>query len=258
MTDILPFRKVRNHGIKDRYYVENSHEGIIPKEQFDKVQELIASKSTYTPKQRAKYTLAKKIRCGEYGHAFKRKVCNNKIYWSCYNHLKNKDNCSNKQIPETDIQNAFVTLFNTLKKNARHILIPMQSELQELQKKTSRNNQKIGQINKDIAFLTEQNHALNGLRSKGYMDSVVFMEQTSEINRKINKLRQTRRQLLDDEEDKTIGQTEDLIELLGENEELTEFSETIFADMVTGIIAQDRNTLKFILTNGLELVSCNT
>ncbi len=46
-------------------------------------------------------------------------------------------------------------------------------------------NVRVSEINKEIAELSNQNLILNRLRSKRYMGSDLFMEQTNEINQLI-------------------------------------------------------------------------
>lgn len=43
-TDTVPFAQVRNHGQKSKYHVEDDHPGIISREDFRRVQELIAAR----------------------------------------------------------------------------------------------------------------------------------------------------------------------------------------------------------------------
>lgn len=43
-TDTIPFRQVRNHGEKPQYFVENCHPAIVSREEFQRVQELMASR----------------------------------------------------------------------------------------------------------------------------------------------------------------------------------------------------------------------
>ena len=41
-TDTIPFRQVPNRGQKPRYFVENCHPPIVSKEDFQRVQDLMA------------------------------------------------------------------------------------------------------------------------------------------------------------------------------------------------------------------------
>lgn len=45
-TDFITKKRVENNGVVPQYYVENSHEAIIPKEIFMQVQEELVRRST--------------------------------------------------------------------------------------------------------------------------------------------------------------------------------------------------------------------
>lgn len=255
-TDILPFRKIRNKGEKDKYYVQNSHPAIITKEEFEQAQRINGARNNYMAASKPQqYPLTKKIVCGECGHTFKRRSARGKIYWVCYIHNKSKDKCSIPQVPEPEIYQAFIRLYNKLKKNSRYILTPLLEQLLALKSRNTISNVRVGEINKEIAELTEQNLILNRLRSKGYMDSAIFMERTNEINHKISNLRAMRRRLLEkDEDDQTITDIKNLIAIIEDGELiLTAFDKLLFHSIVDKVIVESQERIKFRLIGGLEL-----
>ena len=251
-TDTLPFKLVVNYGEKDKYFIRNSHEAIISEDDYNKVQKLMADRNTnYRGSEKPKYFLTSKIKCINCGKNYKRKkVTDEKIYWVCDTHYNDKDACPNPRIEETAIKNAFLKTYNILHKNYMHILIPMLNDLREAYNKFNKNNKRLGGINLEIAELTEQNLTLNRLRSNEYIDSAIFMEKTSIINTKINKLRTQRRQMLDRDDD-MMEKTEELLDMV-KNKPMDTFDEYIFECMV-GKILVDNNKIKFKLINGLEL-----
>ncbi|MDF9409675.1 MAG: hypothetical protein A4E52_00796 [Pelotomaculum sp. PtaB.Bin013] len=103
-TDTLPFKLIRNKGQKDRYYIHNSHEAIVSRSDFEQVKLLLEKRKTIHLFQQTsrQYPLSRKIRCGECGHTFKRKVCNGKTYWVCRSHDQGKDRCGIKRIEEPE------------------------------------------------------------------------------------------------------------------------------------------------------------
>jgi len=96
------------------------------------------------------------------------------------------------------------------------------------------NNAKVGELNKKIAELTKQNLVLNRLRSKGCMDSVLFMQKSDEINQRISILRTQRRRLLKHDADvKMIAACRLLIGLIDKDTPyLTGFDEVLFHSIV--------------------------
>lgn len=197
-----------------------------------------------------------KMQCGECGATFRRTVINDIAYWTCRQHYtKGNEVCRTQQTPETAIYQAFVVLYNKLKCNYSQILTPMLEQLQTMRANRNQSNLQIVEINKEMANLTEQNHVLSGLKSKGYIDSALFISQTGELSRKIARLRADKNKLMDSgDEDSMIVNTQNLIELL-ENapDYLNAFEPQIFEGMVAKIIVASNSEIRFCLTNSLEL-----
>lgn len=255
-TDTLPFEKKRNLGEKDKYHVKGCHQGIISAEVFQKVQRLNDSRATVNPSKPKRYPLSQKVKCSECGSTFRRVCINDKTYWTCRKHYtKGNEVCQTQQIPEMEIHKAFTVLYNKLKISYGRILVTMLEQLQSLKTNRNQSNAQVCEINKEMANLTEQNHVLSGLKSKGYIDSALFISKTNELSHKIAKLKADKNKLMDsDDDDDTIMETQSLIEIL-ENAPnyIDEFEISLFESIVTQIIVISDDKIKFCLTNGLEL-----
>ena len=68
----MPYRKVRNKGALEKYYINNTHEAIITREEFEKVQELIEQRKHPNMNLINNYPLSKKIYCGKCKKIYKR------------------------------------------------------------------------------------------------------------------------------------------------------------------------------------------
>jgi hypothetical protein len=97
----LSKKLVKNKGKLPKYYVEDSHPGIISKEIFEKVQNKLDKNSYNIKKPKKNYGFTGKILCGNCGKNYNRKANHGRIYWGCstYLHL-GKDTCPSGQIPE--------------------------------------------------------------------------------------------------------------------------------------------------------------
>ena len=252
----LPFQKVKNTGQKDRYYVADSHEPLISKAEFEQVKALQKLRKQQNPHEGTgtQFNLSLKIHCGKCGATFRRKVTNGKAYWVCRTHDRGKALCEIRQIREDVIYQAFICLYNKLKQNIRSILTPVLDQLLALQSISTMNNAKVGELNKEIAELTKQNLVLNRLRSKGYMDSALFMQKSNEINQRISILRTQRRRFLErDADDKMIADCRRLIGIIEKGAPyITGFDEVLFHSIVDKIIVTEQDKLKFRMTGGLE------
>lgn len=253
-TDTMPFKVVRNKGEKDRYYITGSHEPIISRAEFEQAQQLMQSRRSLNPNSgRGKqYVFSLKIRCGKCGTNFTRRVTNGKVYWVCHRHFRKKELCEIRQIREDAIQQAFVRLYHKLHQNSRYILSSALRELTDLKSKITMSDGKIGSINKEIAELTKQSLVLNRLRTKGYMDSAIFMQKTNEINQQLEHLKRNRRRLLEsDADDQMLSDCRLLVDIIEQGEPtLAKFDEVLFHSIVTHIVVTEQDRLQFHLLGG--------
>lgn len=126
-TDFLNKKRVVNKGIVPQYYVENSHEPIIPRDLFLQVQEEMvrrANLETGTGKRRTysgKYALSHHVYCAHCGDIFRRSQWYLKgkhvPVWRCVSRLekrKNDINCPARTLFEEELQAAVVTAFNQM------------------------------------------------------------------------------------------------------------------------------------------------
>ena len=74
-------------------------------------------------------------------------------------------------------------------------------------------------IHKEIAKLREQTHVLARLKTKGFLDEVKYIEQTTELTAKINKLQAELKKLTrSDDEDETLDQIDMMIDFFEKRE----------------------------------------
>ena len=257
-TDTIPFRQVRNLGQKPRYFVEHSHPAIVSCADFQRVQELMSSRKgqfhgTHRISKGSLYD--KHIYCGGCGSLCRKKITGGKTYWVCRRHDGNKADCPTPQIPEPEITAAVLRLYHKLKLGQETVLRPVLSQLQELRERELRSNRKISDIDNEIARISEQNLVLVRLKSKGYVDSALYLSQMDEIDRKLRELRKLRRRLLEAAgEDRQIHDTERMMEYLEDGPEwLDEVPAELFGELIERIIIISPERLKFRLLNGMEL-----
>jgi len=257
-TDTIPFRQVRNRGQKPKYFVENCHPPIISKEDFQRVQALTALRREQFagsgPKPESS-VYSKRIVCGNCGSVCRRKVINGKTYWVCRRRDQGKSRCPIPQIPEAEITAALLRLYHKLKREGGKLLRPVLERLRELRERELRSNRKISDIDKEIAHLSEQNLVLTRLKSKGYVDSALYLSQEDEIRQKLTQLRRLRRRLMDAAgEDAQIQDTEIMLDYLEDGPEwLEEPQPELFESLVSRIVIGSADMLKFRLLNRLEL-----
>ena len=107
-----------------QYYVENSHEAIIPREIFMQVQEELVRRRCVHLSQNGKkrsfssnHCFSNMIFCGECGEVFRRIHWNNRgkksIVWRCISRLENTGLfCDARTVPESEIQEIVMRAIN--------------------------------------------------------------------------------------------------------------------------------------------------
>lgn len=255
-TDVLPYRKEKNKGQKPKYIAENCCPAIISKADFEKAQQLIEKKQEIFPKKPCSDSVfSKRVFCAECGAPCRRKKNREHFYWVCWRHDHSKASCPVKGRAEKDIREAVCRFYQRIWNGRDVILRPLLSQLKELQERELRANLRIGEIDAEIAKLTDQNLVLTRLKSKGYMDSDLYLSQLDEINAKARELRRLRRGILEKTgEDKQIRQTEDVLEYL-ENGDcwMDELDPLIFTTLIDRLFLTADGAIRIRLKNGLEV-----
>jgi chromosome segregation ATPase len=160
----------------------------------------------------------------------------------------------NKRVEEKFIKQSFIRLYNKLLFNYKQILVPLQTSLQDLKLKKFNGKTQVMDIHKEIAKLREQTHVLARLKTKGFLDEAKYIEQTTELTAKINKLQAELKKLTRlDDEDETLDQIEMLIDFFERRDKpITEFEESAFESIVEKIVVIDQHELEFHLIGGIK------
>ena len=254
-TDTLPIRLVENKGEKDKFLIKGTHEPIITKETYDRVQVIFKEReSKYYRGNSTKSLFTSIIKCDCCGSSYKRKINRDRYYWVCKKHDIKADDCNSYPIPEEMIKQAFISMCNKLAQHYREILLPLRRSLQELNMRRFSGNTKLLEIHKNIAEIKEQRHVLSRLRKKGFMDEKKYNEKLTELESQLARQeRELKKTAKADNEDDTLEQLDILVDSIEKQDNITtEFDEELFGIIVERIIVRDKS-LEFILISGLSL-----
>ncbi len=252
-TDTFPVQKVKNRGEREMYYAEGTHPAIIEKEMFYAVQELKKSRTTARDYSKPK-AFGKIMFCGSCGTLFQQKFCRGKAYWVCGNHRRDKNNCPTNQIPETEIQTAFLRLYHKLKTHGNPVLEQMLSDLQMVREKQMLWSVDVIELNKKISDLSNQNRMLADMKKLGLVDSDIFIAKTNELARQLSEAKQQKTKVLEDTQDETIPKTQELMELLDElPDSLVSYDQDIFETLIEKITVESNVCLRFHLKNAMVI-----
>ena len=250
-SDTLPFKLIRNNGEKEQYYVKETHDPIIEKTIFENVQRILGEKEKPSGFEKAYSTFRKKIFCGNCGSTFRRKAQKNFIGWVCRNHDESAEKCKMRQIKETEIQKAFVRLWNKLKVHGKVILMPMLKQLETLSEKENSGNAQLSTLRKEIAEIKQQIHLLTTLNLQGTLDSAYFAAHTQELDRKLNTAQKQLSASLDDKNSERLDDLRKLVRIFEKAELITEFDEILFGQTVNKITVLSESEIRFDLISGI-------
>lgn len=145
-------------------------------------------------------------------------------------------------------------MYNKLWYNYKQILVPLQTALQDLESRRFNGNSNVMEIHKEIAKLKEQTHVLARLKTKGFLDNAKYLEQTAELNSKVNKMQSELKKITHIyDEDETLDQIDMLIDHFEKQDDLmTEFDESTFEFLIEKIVVISQNELEFHVIGGLK------
>ena len=127
-------------------------------------------------------------------------------------------------------------------------------QMELMQDRTSRNQERIRQIDKEIADLGAKNHIIARLHTSGALNAAEYAMQTSEIGNRLTELRIERRQkLTEDEDDQRLAAIKDLNGILEEYKPTAEFDNGLFDEITESITVDSSEQLTFKLLGGIAL-----
>ena len=258
-TTGFPYISVKNRGEVDQFYIENSHPAIISQEIFDKVQALRKKKKAPASAP-SKFPLTRKMICGKCGATFYRTVdrhgANN---WVCSGHKDGNRNgkgaCPNLSVRERDIYTAFIRMYNKLRLHEGIILRPALDQMEALESAVQRENPAMLEVNRAIAQATEQNYKISKLRASGLLDADACAAKLAALDAQLTQLRAKRRRLLrNDDISEMADALRQTVETLHQGpEQLDEFDEELFNEMVEKITVDIDHVLRFRLRGGFDV-----
>ena len=257
------YKRHLNHGEQTQYLQQNHHEPIISRKDWEAAQKLISQRanekniSKGNEKYQNRYAFSGRIICGECGAAFKRRINyttdGSYAAWSCKTHLADKDRCSMLFIRDNDLKLAFTTMMNKLIFAHRLILKPYAESLK--QNSTSQTLIRIQQLETKLAENADKRKTLTKLMAQGFIDQVIYSQQTTELLSQADGIRKQIDALKNTTSNETAAlmQTKDLLHFVEKSKMLEAFDDRIFTRFVERIVIHSRHEAAFKLKCGLTL-----
>jgi DNA invertase Pin-like site-specific DNA recombinase len=257
------FKRHKNYGEKDQFMVEDHHEPIISKEDFETVGALLKQRAQEKniqrgdPRYQNRYPFSGKLICGECGKNFKRHVNSTGYYryavWVCSRHLDDKRMCSMKSVREADLEGAFTTMLNKLIFAKKEILEDLLDTLRGKAQKDSL--RQIDQIDHKMELNAERKKTLTTLMTRGYLEPAIFTQENNEIAAEADALLSEKERLVK-EVAGNMHQTDslnDLIQYVAHAKPGTSFDGDLVGRFVDHVTIRTRTEIVFHLKCGLNL-----
>ena len=251
----VPFNQHINRGQEDRFYAIGTHPGIIDKDVFNTVQQLIQKrKETFsrTTTQNI-YPLTSRIQCSECGSFYRRRIVSGTVKWVCALHKDDSTACDSNYYSEERIYDGFITMVNKLRFSEDNILGQVVNRLEMTMAAIKRNNLAARDLSKSIAELNAKLLMLEQLRSKGYLAPEVYQAQANEISAELAKLKNVRQEKFNSKAAIMLEEVKKLKMLIFELEEpLEAFDEKLFLEIVKSIQINKEDEMSVEFLGGLR------
>ena len=249
-TDTLPFCLKKNRGERPQYFVEDINEAIVSQEIFDKAQALRRERRVAQGQMHNKVSQHMRCSCGS---PIRAKQVRDRWYWVCCWHDE-RHTCPLMPIPEEEVEQAFLRLYYRLKHYGIDVLTQLISDLYAVRSGSLLWSENIVEINKQISDIASQERLLTQLKQQGSVDPDIFISRGNLLAERRRELKLQKERILRSEEDHTIQQTQDMLDVLESGPDwLDDFDEQIFSDLIEKIVVINNEKLCFRLLNGLEV-----
>lgn len=247
-VNTLEKTRVVNNGYAPKYYVEGSHEPIIDKEVFLRVQaEIVRRANIHTEGKKrvysSKYALSGLVVCGHCGDIYRRIKWNNRgcksTVWRCVSRVQKKHSevdCPARTLHEEDLQDAVLTAINDAWSSREAVIPVLQENVREVLE---------SDIEEQLSAITEsirekQEELLAAGRDQSKID---------EIGDTIISLREQQQELMTEAAKNTERKEriDDLTAFLdGQTAAVTEYSEVLVRRLIEKITVYDNKlTVEF-------------
>lgn len=257
------FNRHQNRGEVDQYLMQDHHEAIISREEFERANAVLKQRGREkgnghdTGRYQNRYGFSGRIYCGECGSKYKRRLhykpSGQYAAWTCVTHLADKECCSQKYITDDALKLAFVTMMNKLVFGQQMVLRPLLQSLRGL------NDQsrllKIEELETAIEKNREQKQVLTNLMASGYLEPALFNKESNELAAEAETLRQEKEGLMRSVNGDMVKveELQRLLRFTSKGNMLTEFDDAVFLSFVEQITVLSRKEVAFELKCGLSL-----
>lgn len=252
-VDFLNKKRVKNDGIMPQYYVQDSHEAIIPKEIFARVQEEMTRRSNMNTKGKkkrvysSKYALSSIVYCAKCGEIYRRIAWNNRgkksIVWRCLTRVESgPKKCNARTVKEEELQSAVMRAINTIIENKESIRETLKTNIQDVLLDNA--DSKVSKIEAEMLNL-----------QKELIKKANARENYDDLTQAIEDLREQKRKVYADLAEKE-GINKRIKEMRGfldsQNLSITNYDEELVRKLIDKVVVYD-DEIKIVFKSSIEV-----
>ena len=257
-VDFLTKKQKVNTGEVPQYYVENSHEAIIDRLDFDRVQAEIQRRKNLGKGFKANSIFACKLICEDCGSFYGQKTWHsNDVYrrlvWQCNN--KFKSSCNTPYYDIEDIKRMYLTACQTLLSTKTETIRACEEMHAIVCDYTSIDNE-ISQLSEEMGIIAEMveqcvNENANKIQSQEAYEKKYnkLVERYRRIEKKVMKLKEKRMEILEKD-----NKLRNFIKSLKEQPEtITEWDDSLWRDLLDTAVVHKDKSITFRFKDGTEV-----
>lgn len=260
-VDFLQHKMKENNGEVPQYYIEHSHDAIIPPEDWELVQLEIAQRKSLGRRYSGNSVFGARLICEDCGGFFGAKTWNStskykRTIWQCNDKFKDKGHrCTTPHLNEDDIRARFITVYNSLIPDRENILDDCRRMMEVLTDTT--------EIDNKIADLMQEAEVVTGLTRKLIDENAANAMNQTEFSRKYKGF-EDRYTAIRDKVEKLRNQSEQrkaqadsisafMFEMHETDEPVTEFDSKLWTSVIDSVVVRHNGILLFRFRNGMEI-----
>lgn len=272
IRDCISKQVVKNTGQRPKYLIQNHHDAIIPREQFDAVQFEMARRRAQTDRSRksvptgagkysGKYALSGLLFCGECGTAYRRVVWTQhgekRAVWRCTSRLDyGKKYCKDSPtLDEEPLQQAVLAAINASMSDHGVLTAQLTDAMEQELAPIPGESMSLGDIDRAIAELGKQfDHLL--LEASNAGDAEEYAERFRAISTAMEELKRRKANIqnIRQEQEQVTRRVQAAVSVLdGLSAELTQWDDNVVYQMLEKVTVLSREMIRVTLRNGVEI-----
>ena len=272
IRDCISKQVVKNTGQRPKYLIQNHHDAIIPREQFDAVQFEMARRRAQTDRSRksvptgtgkysGKYALSGLLFCGECGTAYRRVVWTQhgekRAVWRCTSRLDyGKKYCKDSPtLDEEPLQQAVLAAINASMSDHGILTAQLTDAMEQELAPIPGESMSLGDIDRAIAELGKQfDHLL--LEASGAGDAEEYAERFRAISTAMEELKRRKANIqnIRQEQEQVTRRVQAAVSVLdGLSAELKQWDDNVVYQMLEKVTVLSREMIRVTLRNGVEI-----